>query len=156
MDDLTGNQGDAFEAEVKKTAKKKPKQKWHFYVLLGILLLLIFLCVGSMVLSSLKKAFSAKKQPQYTQYTYSYVDTVNNLDLSKRPDTVSDLQSGAFDYTFINEAVTKTPEEVDQWITTYYPNGYTKKGKMENNVEWWVITSSTPMPRSRRRYASAW
>lgn len=125
------------------TASAKKKQKWHFYVLLGILLLLIFLCVLSLGISSLKNYFSSLK-PQKTDY--SYVNTVHNLDLSKRPDTVSGIESGAFDYTIINDVLPKEASDVDQWLATYYPNGYTKKYKMENDVDWWVTTSSTPMP----------
>ena len=123
--------------------KKKKKRIWPIFLIAGIvvfigaiaILLIVLFVVSTIIL---------KKADESRNYNFTYGNLIEDMNMSNKPATVITQNGDPYDYTFINDAITKDANEVKAWITNYYPGSSIQKSKY-NGGELWTVTSTNPM-----------
>ncbi|MBP5530273.1 MAG: hypothetical protein J6X80_09505 [Lachnospiraceae bacterium] len=123
--------------------EKEKKSLWPVFLILGIVVLLaaifLALCLG------IVGFFLLVSKPRINS-TYSYANTVANMNTSNKPATVTTSAGSPYDYTFVNNVLTKDETQVDAWINNYYPGSSVQKTNYSgSNDAWWVVTPTSPM-----------
>jgi hypothetical protein len=124
---------------------KQKKRIWPFFLIAGIVVLLVLiilvvvLVVGGIVFYSVL-SYNNKKN------AYSYANTVATMNTSNMPTTVNTPIGTPYDYTFVNDGLTKDSSGVEAWINKYYPGSTIQKNSYNSEGDGlWVVNSTTPM-----------
>ena len=124
---------------------KQKKRIWPIFLIAGIVVLLVLiilvvvLVVGGIVFYSVL-SYNNKKN------AYSYANTVATMNTSNMPTTVNTPIGTPYDYTFVNDGLTKDSSGVEAWINTYYPGSTIQKNSYNSEGDGlWVVNSTTPM-----------
>ena len=126
--------------------EKQKKKIWPIILIAGIvvviaaiLLILVLVIAGAFIAPQIIKKYTISN-------TYSYANTVANMNTSNKPATVVAATGSPQDYTFINNVLTKDETQVEAWINSYYPGSSIQKTEYAGSeTSWWVVTSSNPM-----------
>ena len=125
--------------------EKKERRIWPFFLIAGIVVLLVLiilvvvLVVGGIVFYSVL-SYNNKKN------AYSYANTVATMNTSNMPTTVNTPIGTPYDYTFVNDGLTKDSSGVEAWINKYYPGSTIQKNLYNSEGDGlWVVNSTTPM-----------
>ncbi len=126
--------------------KKKKKSIWPTVLVAGIIVfvsivsLVLFITIAVIILSV------AGIKNRINSSTYSYSNTVANMNTSNKPATVTLPPGAPYDYTFVNDVLTANSTQVESWIITNYPGCSITKTDFEGTKDsWWVVTSTNPM-----------
>ena len=124
---------------------KQKKRIWPFFLIAGIVVLLVLiilvvvLVVGGIVFYSVLSYNNQKN-------AYSYANTVATMNTSNMPTTVNTPIGTPYDYTFVNDGLTKDSSGVEAWINKYYPGSTIQKNSYNSEGDGlWVVNSTTPM-----------
>lgn len=123
--------------------EEKKKKIWPIILIAGIVVVIaaIFLTMV-LVLAGL---FIFVPRVKNSTNTYSYANTVANMNTSNKPAMVITPAGSPYDYTFINNVITNDESYVEAWINNYYTGSSIQKNQYSNGDAWWVVTSTTPM-----------
>ena len=124
--------------------EKKKKSIWPVFPIVGIVVFLgavfLALCLGIVGICLI---FVSKSR---NNTAYSYANTVANMNTTNMPSTAVTTAGEPYDYTFVNNALTKDETKVEAWIQNFYPGSTIQKTNYSGtNDAWWVITSASPM-----------
>ena len=124
---------------------KQKKRIWPFFLIAGIVVLLVLiilvvvLVVGGIVFYSVLSYNNQKN-------AYSYANNVATMNTSNMPTTVNTPIGTPYDYTFVNDGLTKDSSGVEAWINKYYPGSTIQKNSYNSEGDGlWVVNSTTPM-----------
>ena len=124
---------------------KQKKRIWPFFLIAGIVVLLVLiilvvvLVVGGIVFYSVLSYNNQKN-------AYSYANTVATMNTSNMPTTVNTPIGTPYDYTFVNDGLTKDSSGVEAWINKYYPGSTIQKNLYNSEGDGlWEVNSTTPM-----------
>ena len=124
---------------------KQKKRIWPVFLIAGIVVLLVLiilvvvLVVGGIVFYSVLSYNNQKN-------AYSYANTVATMNTSNMPTTVNTPIGTPYDYTFVNDGLTKDSSGVEAWINKYYPGSTIQKNSYNSEGDGlWVVNSTTPM-----------
>ena len=68
------------------------------------------------------------------------------MNTSNMPTTVNTPIGTPYDYTFVNDGLTKDSSGVEAWINKYYPGSTIQKNSYNSEGDGlWVVNSTTPM-----------
>ena len=124
--------------------EKKKKSIWPIFLIAGIVVFLaavfLALCLG---IVGIYLIFVSKSR---NNNTYSYANTVANMNTTNMPSTVVTTAGAPYDYTFVNNALTKDETQVEAWINNYYPGStITNTDYSGGKDAWWVVTLTSPV-----------
>ena len=123
--------------------EKKKKRIWPILLIVGIVIFLaaVFL---AMFLGIVGMYFLVSQSRKTN--TYSYADRIANMNTSNMPATVITTGGAPYDYTFINDVLTKDETTVEAWINKYYPGSTIQKTDYSgSDTSWWVVNSTAPV-----------
>ena len=126
--------------------EKKERRIWPIFLIAGIVVVLaaIFLIVALIVGGII--FLVAYNSNSKNNYSYSYANTVATMNTSNMPTTVNTPIGTPYDYTFVNDGLTKDPSGVEAWINNYYPGSTIQKNMYNSEGDGsWIVTSATPM-----------
>ena len=126
--------------------EKKERRIWPIFLIAGIVIVLaaIFLIVALIVGGII--FLVAYNSNSKNNYSYSYANTVATMNTSNMPTTVNTPIGTPYDYTFVNDGLTKDPSGVEAWINNYYPGSTIQKNMYNSEGDGsWIVTSATPM-----------
>ena len=137
--------------EAKKNIEgNKKKRIWPIILIIGIvaclpaIVIIAILIIGAIFIKSATGGSNTNTNI-YTN-TYSYANTVATMNTINKPATVTTKTGSPYDYTIINDLITKDDVTVEAWINQYYPGSTIQKDKYDNNGnEWWTVTNVNPM-----------
>ena len=126
--------------------ENKKKKIWPIFLIAGIvvviaaiLLIMVLVIAGALIVPQIIKKYTVSS-------SYSYANTVANMNTTNKPATVVAAAGSPQDYTFINNVLTKDETQVEAWINSFYPGSSIQKTNYGGTTdEWWVVTSSSPM-----------
>ena len=123
---------------------KHKKRIWPIFLIVGIVLLLAaILLVIALVVGGIVYIVAYNSN---NNYSYSYANTVANMNTSNMPATVNTPVGTPYYYTFVNDGLTKDPSGVEAWINKYYPGSTIQKNMYNSEGDGsWVVKSTTPM-----------
>ena len=127
--------------------ENKKKKIWPIFLIAGIvvviaaiLLIMVLVIAGALIVPQIIKKYTVSS-------SYSYSNTVANMNTTNKPATVVASAGSPQDYTFVNNVLTKDETQVEAWINNFYPGSSIQKTSYSGNTDaWWVVTSSNPMP----------
>ena len=125
---------------------KQKKRIWPFFLIAGIVVVLaaIFLIVALIVGGII--FLVAYNSNSKNNYSYSYANTVATMNTSNMPTTVNTPIGTPYDYTFVNDGLTKDSSGVEAWINKYYPGSTIQKNLYNSEGDGlWEVNSTTPM-----------
>ena len=125
-----------------KTGEKKKRKLWPIFLIIGIVLAIAAILLIVVVVIG---AIFIKKASNDMGASFTYEDYIANIDMSKKPETIMTPSGDPYDYTFINDAITKDSSSVEDWINKYYPGSSIQKTKASGHDEFWTVTSLNPM-----------
>ena len=126
--------------------EKKGRRIWPIFLIAGIVVVLaaIFLIVALIVGGII--FLVAYNSNSKNNYSYSYANTVATMNTSNMPTTVNTPIGTPYDYTFVNDGLTKDPSGVEAWINNYYPGSTIQKNMYNSEGDGlWEVNSTTPM-----------
>jgi len=126
--------------------ENKKKKIWPVILIAGIvvviaaiLLIMVLVIAGALIVPQIIKKYTVSS-------SYSYANTVANMNTTNKPATVVAAAGSPQDYTFINNVLTKDETQVEAWINNYYPGSSIQKTEYAGSeTTWWVVTSTNPM-----------
>lgn len=121
--------------------EKKKKKLWPIFLIIGIVVAVAAILLIAVI--TVAAIFIGKTEKSVNSFTYG--DLIETMDMSKKPATVITESGEPFDYTYINDLLTKDSTAVEDWINNFYPGSSIQKNKYTNGDEYWVVTSSTSM-----------
>ena len=103
----------------------KKKRIWPIFLIIGIvvclaaIVLIAILIIGAIFIKSAAGGSNTN--------TYSYANTVATMNTTNKPATVTTKTGSPYDYTIINDLITKDDVTVEAWINQYYPGSTIQK-----------------------------
>ena len=126
--------------------EKKERRIWPIFLIAGIVVLLVLIILVVVLIVGGIIFLVAYNSNSSNNYSYSYANTVATLNTSYMPATVTTPAGAPYDYTFVNDGLTKDSSGVEAWINKYYPGSTIQKNLYNSEGDGlWVVNSTTPM-----------
>lgn len=125
--------------------EKKKKRIWPIILIVGAAVLLAGIILVLLLGTAGIYIFVTQSRKNFTN-TYSYANHIANMNTTNMPTTVITTGGAPYDYTFVNDVLTKDETAVEAWINKYYPGSSIQKNVYsDSGTAYWVVNSTSLM-----------
>ena len=125
--------------------EKKKKRIWPIILIVGAAVFLAGIILVLLLGTAGIYIFVTQSRKNFTN-TYSYANHIANMNTTNMPTTVITTGGAPYDYTFVNDVLTKDETAVEAWINKYYPGSTIQKNNYQGTTSsHWIVNSPSAM-----------